>query len=255
MAMTYELKIGEFTGPLDALLELIEARKLEITEVSLAQVTDDFLKYLQKLRTNAPPGDEEQALSYLRLLADFIQVASRLIFIKSKSLLPEMAVREEEETEIKDLEARLKAYRDFKPALRHMAALWAEGKKELVRPYFLHAAAFIAASGAPKNIFYTGGNVSVAALEAALRKILESLEAIVAQSTVIREHIVTLEQRINEVLARLRELQEKSFVAFSGTESRGEIIVTFLALLHLARDQMISLEQESHFSDILVRKI
>lgn len=252
--MTYELKVGQFTGPLDALLELIEARKLEITEVSLAQVTDDFLKYLQKLQTNAPPGDEEQAISYLRLLADFILVASRLIFIKSKSLLPEMAVGEEEESEIKDLEARLKAYRDFKPALRHMAALWAGKNRELARPYFLHVAAFLGPAGAPKNIFYPGGNVSAAALEAALRKILEALESAVAKSTVIREHIVTLEQRIKEVLERLRELQEKSFIAFSGKESRGEIIVTFLALLHLARDQVISLEQESHFSDIVVKK-
>ncbi len=73
--MPYELKLEKFSGPLEKLLELIEERKLAVSEVSLAQVTDDFLKYLKTLT---------DAHADLRMIADFIVTASRLILIKSK---------------------------------------------------------------------------------------------------------------------------------------------------------------------------
>src|SRR3989338_9156814 len=100
----YEFKTEKFQGPLEKLLELIEDKKLEITEISLAEVTNDFLQYLKTLtdadnmQTNAE-GNAEQSGNLavnqieirenLRLLADFIAIASRLILIKSKSLLPD----------------------------------------------------------------------------------------------------------------------------------------------------------------------
>src|SRR4051812_15045342 len=101
----YELKIGEFSGPLEKLLELIEAQKMDVSEVSMAKVTDDFLKYLETLK------DPDSAIAVfpadLRVLADFISIASRLIFLKSKYLLPGLALSDEEEADIKDLEERL----------------------------------------------------------------------------------------------------------------------------------------------------
>src|SRR5258706_15754469 len=107
--MTYELKIEQYEGPLEKLLQLIEERKLAITEISLAAVTDDFLKYLETM-LEVPPG----------VLADFIVVASRLVLIKSKSLLPELPLTEEEEEDIKDLEQRLLLYKRLKEAERHV---------------------------------------------------------------------------------------------------------------------------------------
>jgi len=91
--MNYEVKLEQFTGPLNKLLELIEARKLEITALNLAEVTEDFINYIRSLEKGADP----------EILADFIVVASRLILIKSKTLLPSLELTEEEEGEIKDL--------------------------------------------------------------------------------------------------------------------------------------------------------
>ena len=77
--MTFELKHEKFSGPIEALLDLIERKKLEVTEFSLAEVTADFLDYLQKL------GARESATVSPRIIADFVVIASKLLLIKSKA--------------------------------------------------------------------------------------------------------------------------------------------------------------------------
>ncbi len=164
--MTYELQVGEFKGPLDKLLELIEDEKLGINEVSLAKVTDGFLRYLEDLKSAigvADPGPDaygeggDPAASSLfradlRLLADFVAVASRLIFLKSKYLLPGLELTEEEEADIKDLEARLRIYQELKPAIRILNTLWHESHRSYSRPYLAGKSAFLAEHA----IFYPG---------------------------------------------------------------------------------------------------
>jgi segregation and condensation protein A len=127
--MNYELKLEQYSGPLEKLLELIEERKLEVTEISLGQVTEDFLRHLNDLKAKTgalQEGDpvEHSVRAHLRLLVDFIIVASRLILIKSKSLLPGLELSGEEEADIKDLERRLFIYKELKPAMRLIASLW-----------------------------------------------------------------------------------------------------------------------------------
>src|SRR3989338_1920850 len=174
----YELKTEKFQGPLDKLLELIEEKKLEITEISLAEVTNDFLRYLQSLTitkedANNPEVSGEDSFEIrenMRLLADFIAIASRLILIKSKSLLPDAPLTQDEEADIKDLEARLKIYRALKPAMRLLQERWQKSETEFSKPYFLNASfpralrwgSGQAASGA--NIFYPGANLSLESL-------------------------------------------------------------------------------------------
>ena len=88
----YQLNIQQFFGPIEKLLELIEEKKMEITDLNLAEVTADFLNYLKTL-VNVDS----------RVLADFVVVASRLLLIKSKALLPSLELTEEEEQDISDL--------------------------------------------------------------------------------------------------------------------------------------------------------
>src|SRR3989344_9467667 len=112
--MTYELALDAYRGPLDKLLELVEEKKLAITEISLAAVTADFLAYLKKL--------EAEKIDQI-LLADFLAVASKLILIKSKFLLPSL-VTEEDELEIRDLEIRLRLYQEIKQAMILVKRSW-----------------------------------------------------------------------------------------------------------------------------------
>jgi len=123
--MSFEVRLEQFNGPLHKLLELIEEKKLEVTQVSLAAVTADFIGYVEKLEKACPP-DFEQTKSGLAgrsgkvgrgvdasILADFIVVAARLLLIKSKVLLPDLTLTQEEQIDIVDLENRLKVYQQF----------------------------------------------------------------------------------------------------------------------------------------------
>ena len=109
----YKISTQEFTGPLDLLLQLVEKNNFEVTEISLAKVTQDYLIYINDQELIAP---EE--------LANFLVVAATLLLIKSKMLLPVLTLKPEEEEEILDLENRLEVYKKFKEKGKEMAFLW-----------------------------------------------------------------------------------------------------------------------------------
>lgn len=254
--MQYEFQVGEFKGPLDKLLELIEAEKMDINQVSLAKVTDGFLRYLEDLKgaLGAAAGDPKTDDAFradLRLLADFVAVASRLIFLKSKYLLPGLELTDEEEADIKDLETRLKIYQELKPAIRIINKLWRESHKSYSRPYLIGKGVGLAPG---QTFFYPGSTATAEHLEAALAGILDTMKAYEMDTETIKEKIVTLEEKISEVLGRIQREGDMQFRALSGEKSRGEMIVVFLALLHLAREQLVLLEQMDTFSDIMVKK-
>jgi len=248
--MVYELQVGEWSGPLEKLLELIEAEKLGISEVSLAKVTDGFLKYLEKFREGG--GEEEGFRMDLRVLADFIQVASRLIFLKSKYLLPGLALTDDEEAEIKDLEERLKIYQRLKPAIRELNKLWKESHKSYSRPYFLGRGGAGLAPG--QTIFYPGTKLDIESMQGALGQLFETVKTFELETETIKEKIITLEEKISEVLSRVQQEGDTQFRHLSGAKSRSEMIVVFLAVLHLAREQLVLLEQMENFSEIMVKQ-
>ncbi|HOB90128.1 MAG TPA: segregation/condensation protein A, partial [Candidatus Colwellbacteria bacterium] len=122
--MPFEISTERFSGPLQKLLELIEERKLEITELSLAEITGEFLDYVHKM------GEAEP-----KVLADFVSVAARLLLIKSKSLIPNLELTTEEEESIVDLEERLKLYKELKSAEKNVAVFWKSEKRSFSRDF------------------------------------------------------------------------------------------------------------------------
>jgi segregation and condensation protein A len=251
--MAYELRVGQFNGPLDKLLDLIEEQKLDVSEVSLAKVTDGFLKYLDEFKQGGGFTTEDRFRLDLRVLADFISVASRLIFLKSKYLLPGLVLTEEEEASIKDLEGHLKIYQQLKPALRYIGKLWGESHRSYSRPYFLGRGSN-AGMAPDQTMFYPGGTTTIDHLRESLGAIFETIKTYELETETIREKIVTLEEKISEVLGRVQKEGDMHFKNLSDDKSRSEMIVVFLAILHLAREQLVFLEQLDAFSDIMVRK-
>ncbi len=247
--MQYELQLEKFSGPLEKLLELIENQKLDVNEVSMAKVTDDFLKYLDIFRENG--ANEGAFRADLRLLADFVSVASRLIFLKSKYLLPNLPLTEEEAADIKDLEERLIIYRDLRPAFKLIAKIWRQGHHAYSRPYFLGKG-----TGLPRgqSVFYPGANTNADHLAEAMRKVFEVISVYELEEETIQGTIITLEEKIQEVLSRILKEGGADFKNLSGTKGRSEMIIVFLAVLHLAREQLVRLEQIGNFSDIMVSK-
>ena len=115
-------KLEKFEGPLDLLLELIEKEELQITELSLAHVADQYLEHI-KNNSNI----------HLENLAEFLSVASKLILIKSRALLPILEFSQEEEAEIKDLAKQLEEYKKFKEAARRMERAGSDAVRDFMR--------------------------------------------------------------------------------------------------------------------------
>lgn len=235
----YEVKTEQFKGPLEKLLELIETKKLEITELNLGLVTDDFLKYLESIKKEVGQKSEAE----LRLLADFIVVASRLILIKSKALLPNLELTTEEQDDIKDLEKRLQFYKNFKPAIIIIKKLYSNKKFMASRPFFANRPIFF---NPPKNISIENINKSMANL-------FDSIKQISLETQTIETTLIKLEEKIEEIILKIRD-GISNFGHLIKEKSKKEIVVMFLALLHLLREQTIEVEQTEGFSDITIKK-
>ena len=236
----FQAKLEQYNGPLDKLLELIEEQKLEITSLSLSQVTLDFLDYLKKEGSSVKP----------EILSDFLVVASRLVLIKSKTLIPDLELKEDEERDIHDLELRLKLYRTFSvrsggKALE-IVRLWNKAHVMIGRP--------LLAGLVETKQFYPGENLTAETLHGAVLRIMSELKAILPETRTIRQSLVSLEEKIQELLLRCKEAQEQKFSAVLKDKPRGEVIVLFLALLHLLKAKSISVRQDDVFSDIIVKR-
>jgi len=237
MSSNFEVKTEKFAGPLEKLLEIIEEQKLDITQISLAEVTASFLKYIKKMEAQSvEPG----------VLADFLVVASRLVLIKSKILLPNLQLTEEEETDVRDLESRLKIYREFKAAAAKIDFLWKKKNIMHSRPLFM-------ALG-ETSVFYPPKNISAQQLADTLFKLAALLKEFLPKTQTINQPIIKLEDKIKELMTRVQAAANESFKNMSKSKSKNEIVVLFLAILHLLRDKIVQVEQPEQFGDILFRK-
>ncbi|MEK9186134.1 MAG: segregation/condensation protein A [Patescibacteria group bacterium] len=233
----FEVKTQQYTGPLEKLLELIEAKQLNINQISLADVTADFLSYIKQLGGTTEPS----------VLADFLVVAAKLVLIKSKTLLPNLELTEEETADIHDLESRLKLYREFKVASEGIKRIWSQNRTSYGRPLFLNLG--------DQMVFYPPTKLSVSDLAASLSRLLETLKELLPETVKkIKEVIITIESKIQELLGKIQGVMEYSFQSMTKEKSKKEVVVLFLALLHLLKDRLINVEQQDHFSDIILRK-
>jgi len=226
----YHIEIEQFQGPFHLLLTLIEKEKLDITEISLAKVTDDFLSYLGQLDEKKP---EE--------MADFLEIAAQLLVIKSNILVANFE-QEEEESNLVD---RLKIYKVYLEASKKVNKLARNNKYGFIR------------ESIPLEL--KDKVVEVKLNETSLvRAIKRSIFrwAIQAKRTkrVVRRKIISLKQKIEELLSLLGQKEQFIFNQLVGQKSRPEKIATFLAVLELARRRTIVLEQEQLFGHIFVKK-
>jgi len=233
----YELKTENFAGPIEKLLELIEEKELDVTTVSLSKVTADFLVYLETL------SRPENSAVNPQILADFISVASKLILIKSKALLPQMELTEEEESDIKDLENRLRIYAKFKAVRKNIETLWNANRVAYGRELF----------GSYKiSFFYPSPDLTISSIQKSMSAVFQVIEAMKAKERkMVQRAIVSIEEKIKELVARLKAKGRSHFSELAST--REEMVVLFLAILHLLKDRLVDIEQTENFSDIIIK--
>ncbi len=241
----YQVKTETFSGPLEKLLEMIEGKKMDITRISLAEVTADFIFYVKSLESeiNNFEGniDEEKKTESLRMLADFLTVASQLILIKSKALLPELILSQEEESEINNLEARLKIYSQLKP-------MFALTKKYWIQSNQLHSRTMLMSI---EPFFYPPKEMKSEVLKSALDKILNSLGSFFLDTEKIKKQLFSLEDKIAELTKKIKSGISK-FSQMIDNKNKEEVIVMFLALLHLLRDNIFVASQNDAFEEISI---
>lgn len=228
--MSFSVKTPAFEGPLDLLLDLIEKKKLFISDISLAKVTDDFISHVRKFE-NLPMSES----------AHFILVASTLLLIKSKSLLPELALTEEEQGDIQDLETRLKIFKCVKQASVHVQKLFgvdmifSQSHTRPVNPVFAPDIAFT--------------------LEKALFSLKDLINRLPKKENLpkhVVQKVISLEDMIGNLTTRITTSLRMSFKQFT-SEHKGErvnVIVSFLAMLELVKEGVLHVSQEREFDDI-----
>ncbi|MFZ3020072.1 MAG: ScpA family protein [Minisyncoccia bacterium] len=239
-----EFENHNFKGPIELLYELIDKRKLLIHDISLAKVADDFIAYIEK-QENFPVGEA----------ASFLAVASTLLLIKSRSLLPGLVLTSDEQEDAKNLERRLALFARMKELSKNVKERWA------VNPEFQLL---------PKRnfeiVFAPSKNLTVTLLGEAFERVISLIPKLEKKDKMSVAKVISLEQMITSLGERLTKAMSLSFNELAkehgGThknsklhipkELRKNLIVSFLALLELVKRGVIEAMQENPSGDILV---
>lgn len=230
--MSFTIKTESFEGPLDLLLDLIEKRKLFISDISLAKVTDDFIEHVKNLGTVA-----------ISESAHFILVASTLLLIKSKSLLPGLALTEDEQVDIESLETRLKIYKKIKEASVYVQDLFG---KDVI---------FLQSQTRPiVPVFAPEPDFGLEKALLILKDLINRLPRKENTPKVLIKKVISLEEMIGTLTNRITSHLKMSFKEFTKEhrENRVNVIVSFLAMLELVKQGIVHVSQDKTFGDIVM---
>ncbi len=227
---SYTVKTEIFEGPLDTLLGLIEKRKLFINDISLAQVADDFIAYVKNL------GDFPMAES-----ANFILIASTLVLIKSKSLLPNLTLSQEEEQSIDDLQDRLKEHQKYKRLGESLLKIFNKKNLYIKLP-----------PKQTKVLFVPDERINLKRLYEGIMGVISQIPKVENLPKTVVQKVISLEEMIENLTDRITKSFKMSFKDFSGIgkEDKVNVIVSFLAMLELVKQGIIQVKQDRALDDI-----
>ena len=231
----------KFSGPLGLLLSLIESEEMDITEIALAKIADQYVDYI---RSASDINPEE--------LADFLVLAAKLLFIKSKALLPYLFTAEDKE-EIDDLEKQLRMYKEFVNASVKI-------KEQIAKKSFLFLPPLIKNRRAQFNlpVFSPSAKLTSGLLHEQLLRLIDGLKK--QQEVKLPEERLEPKINIEEKISLIKKmLLDKIRVNFSkllaAAQTKTEVIVSFLAVLELAKQKELFFEQDELFSEIHISRL
>lgn len=230
----YTLKIDDFEGPLDLLLHLIKESKMDIFDLKIELITDQYLEYIRK--------QEEMNLD---ISSSYLVMASELMEIKSRMLLPRYQEDEEEEDDPREeLIERLTNYQRYKELTVTFKEL-EEDRKEIftktpenLKKYF------------PEMEVVNNSDVTLDDLIDAFKKFLDRQKQNRPLSTKVTKKGITVEERRNSIKKILIDKRKVNFLELFDEITREYVVVTFLAVLEMAKKQELKIVQENNFDDI-----
>ena len=237
-----EFKTEKFQGPLGLLLKLIEKEELDITEIGLAKIADQYINYIKESK-DIKPGS----------MANFLLVAAKLLYIKSKALLPYL-YNDEEEEDIAEFENQLRMYKEFLEASKKIEGMISKKKFLFIRDLsklgrksrLVNVKTFSPPKSLTKEVLKKkyGDIISLAGV------MEEKLEE------KVMEYEVSVDEKICHVQKMLLDKIRFSFNrVFKDNTSKTEIVVCFLAVLELAKQREITIQQDGLFQEIFINPL
>jgi segregation and condensation protein A len=225
----FSFKNEVFEGPLELLIDLVEKRKLLINDISLADVTDEYMARVSHMQERSLPHT-----------AQFVALAATLLLIKSKSLLPVLELTTEEETAIDDLEERLKRYALYRAAAKTVQDTF--GKTRLYAPEF---------TPPPAPVFHPDAHCTTAALREAMGRVISNLPKTEVKPKAQVKPTISLEEMMQRLTHRIESQLKTTFFELQKNEpERKTVIVGFLAILELCKQGNLLITQPQQFADI-----
>ena len=230
--------IGDFEGPLDLLLHLVKQSKIEISEIKIVDITEQYLDYLKKM--------EDMNLD---IASEYLVTASELIEMKSRYLLPKPPKEEEDSEYLEDPETELKRrlleYQESTEVFRSLIDKRSNYYTKVPEKRELYT----------EEKLENTENVTASDLLLALQKLLERKE----YSKPINTKITRKELSVSERTAKIRSILKKEkwvdFLSLFDELTRPYIVVTFLSILEMAKDKEIILKQEANFGRIILERV
>jgi segregation and condensation protein A len=229
MSAQFSVKTGQFEGPLDLLLTLIEDRKMLVSDVSLAKVADDFLSFVSN-----------QDSFPLRDTAHFLVVAATLLLLKSRALLPVLTLTDDEEGDIHDLERRLALLKIIRDSAKGFALLRA--RMYIADGINVHDPLFVP----PRDL-------TLDALRGAAQAVLSNVPKPFVRDEVAVRAVVSLDEMIERLTERVQRAISMTFKEFTGSATNAhEVVIGFLAMLELVKRGFAHVSQNEHFDEITI---
>lgn len=238
--MEYKVKIDEFEGPLDLLLHLIKESKVEIWDVKIEEIVEQYLDYIHAMKE-----------MNLDVASSYLVMASELIELKSKLLLPNNKKEESEEEEIDPREAlinRLVEYQKYKDLTKEFKEL--ETKRKDIHTKLPESLKEYQEEGTIIN-----SDLSLDDLMEAFRKLLERKELDKPLKTNVTTKEISVEERRKSIKNILKTKKRVDFFELFEEITREYIVVTFLTILEMAKKRELIIKQENNFDNIICEVI
>lgn len=243
--MSIAVKLEAFEGPLDLLLHLIEKNKVNIYDIPIAEITGQYLEYVNAM-------DKQD----LNVVSEFLVMAATLLDIKSRMLLPKEVNEAGEEIDPRqELVERLLEYKKFKYIAEELKERQTEAEKYMFKPETIPPE--VAGYEEPVDIEKLLENITLRKLNAIFRSVMkrqaDKIDPVRSKFGRIEKDEVSLPEKMEYIESFSRKCKSFSFRAIlDGQSSKMEIIVTFLAVLELIKTSRIRIEQDAIFDDIRI---
>jgi segregation and condensation protein A len=232
----YKIKLDQFEGPLDLLLFFIKRDELNIYDIPISRITSEFLEYVNLIK-----------LMDLEVAGDFILMASTLMHIKVRMLLPREVDEHGEEIDPRaDLIKALLEYKKYKEVADDLVFFESNQRKVNFRGNFSKDS-----SETPPEYDILLKNISIFDLAKAFKKAIEGVKSVPVHE--VKKLNVSIDEMIEVILERLQQIGEIHFMSLiHGMNEKLRIVVTFIALLELAKMQLISIKESTEFNDFVI---